>query len=385
AALNSELLELGDPALEVIAMDSEAAVGAKGSANGNGGALVDITMVVFNGNEELSLSFLQAQKNQPQHPAFFAVLRGRSSSLMKRALRAGADEILFLPLEPGDVTRALLKVSEARWRSDRREGGIVCSLTSVVGGVGVTSLTANLGLAMCNAMGKRVALVDLDYQSGGLAVCLNLEPEMTVMPLIRFDRKLDSIQLESALTKHPSGLYVLAAPKRIEESELISDITVATVLDLMRQLFDVVIVDCGDHVDENAVCAWERSDHLIYVLNQSIAAARCAWRFIDLFERLGLSSLEPRFVLNNHRASHPISDKQIESTLARPIYARIPADDRIYERIEMTGKDLWHIAPKSQLARAVEELAGKMFPAEEGHEMESGLMSKLFSTFAARS
>ena len=48
------------------------------------------------------------------------------------------------------------------------------------------------------------------------------------MPLCRLEKKLDSIQLEAALTKHSSGVYLLAAPKRIEEGELVSDRTVAT-------------------------------------------------------------------------------------------------------------------------------------------------------------
>ena len=78
-----------------------------------------------------------------------------------------------------------------------------------------------------------------------MAVFLNLEPERSIMQLCESDRRLDSIQLESALTKHPSGIYLLAAPKRIEDSELVADRTIGEVLDLMRQLFDFVIVDCG--------------------------------------------------------------------------------------------------------------------------------------------
>ena len=117
-------------------------------------------------------------------------------------------------------------------------------------------------------------------------------------------------------------------------------------LDLIRQLFDYVIVDCGDHVDENAVAAWERSEHLFYVLDQSIAAARCAWRFIDLFERLGLTTLEPRFILNRLQLRrHPLTDKAIEATLAKPIYAKIPADARTFETIEMKAQDLFQVAP----------------------------------------
>ena len=38
------------------------------------------------------------------------------------------------PLDTGDVTGVLLKISEARWRSERRSGGSIISVTSVVGG-----------------------------------------------------------------------------------------------------------------------------------------------------------------------------------------------------------------------------------------------------------
>ena len=358
--LKTVLAALVEPELEIV--EGEAATAANLSENA--AAPPDATMVMVNGNEELALNFLQTQAQHSPRPILLAVLAARSAGLMKRALRSGADEILFLPLDPGEATRALLKISEARWRTERREGGVIISVMSMVGGVGVTSLAANLALAL-QSLHQRVGLLDLDLQTGGLAVFLNLDPEVTIMPLVRLDRKLDSIQLESALTKHSSGVYLLSAPKRIEEGELVSDITVGTVLDLMRQLFDYVIVDCGDHVDENAVAAWERSQHLFYVLNQTIAAARCAWRFIDLFERLGLTSLEPRFILNRYSPSHPLTDKAIESTLAKPIYAKIPADLRTFENIEMKAQDLFEVAANSPVAHAVLDLAGRVMPRTE--------------------
>jgi pilus assembly protein CpaE len=381
ADVKSALAALGEPPLEVIEDAADAHVMLPGAQ------VPDVTMILFNGNEEKSLAFLEAQAAHSPRPALFALMQQRSPGLMKRVLRAGADELLFLPLDTGDATRALLKISEARWRAERREGGIVCAFTSVVGGVGVTTLAADLGLALRHLLGKRVAIVDLDLQSGGLAIALNLEPEVTILPLIRLERKLDSMQMESALTKHSSGVYLLAAPKRIEESEMISDLTVATVLDLMRQLFDFVIVDCGSHVDENAVAAWERSDHLFYVLQQSIAAARSAWRFIDLFERLGLHSLQPKYLLNRYRASCAITDKQIESTLGRPIFQKIPDDERTTERVELAGKELWQTAPGSALAHALEELARRIAPELSAGDAaaDGGFLSRIRSAFGPHS
>jgi len=253
-----------------------------------------------------------------------------------------------------------------------------------VGGVGVTSLVGNLALALRRNLGKRVAVVDLDLQTGGLAVFLNLEPERTIMQLGENDRKLDSIQLEAALTKHPSGVYLLAAPKRIEDSELVSDKTIAAALDLLRQLFDFVIVDCGGYIDENAVAAWERSDFLFYVLDQSIAAARCAWRFMDLFSRLGLNGVEPAFLLGRYQHNHPINEEQITHTLGRPIFAKIPRDEKILERVQLRAQDLWQVGQTSPLTRGIEELARRLANGEAAIEQSTGLVSRLFSAFSGR-
>jgi pilus assembly protein CpaE len=385
AEIRAALASLGDPPLMII----EAAPGSSGATNG--GPPPDVTMVLFNGgNEEASLNYLQAQVEANSgegayRPVLFALVQERSPVLMRRILRAGADELVFLPLDEGDVTRALLKISETRRKAERATGGIICSLVSTVGGVGVTSLTANLALALRYSLNKRVAVVDLDLQTGGLAVFLNLEPEHTVMQLCETDRKLDSIQLEASLTKHPSGIYLLAAPKRIEDSELVSDKTIGSVLELMRQLFDFVVVDCGGYIDANAVAAWERSDYLFYLLDQSIAAARCAWRFVDLFGRLGLSGVEPSFILSRYLQHHPISEEQITHTLGRPIYAKIPRDEKVLERIQLRAQDLWQVGPGSPLAHAIEDLARRLATGGEvAAEANSGLVSRLLSAFGGR-
>jgi hypothetical protein len=161
---------LGDPALEII-------VAAPGAAVSTGGPQPDVTMVLFNGgNEEESLSFLQAQAEASPRPVLFALVHDRSPVLMRRILRAGADELLFLPLDPGDATRALLKISETRRRAERQAGGMIVSMVSTVGGVGVTSLAGNLALALRYTLNKRVAVVDLDLQSGAMAVFLISSP-----------------------------------------------------------------------------------------------------------------------------------------------------------------------------------------------------------------
>src|ERR1019366_9275741 len=122
--LKTVLAALVEPELEII--EGETATAANLSENV--AAPPDATLVMVNGNEEAALSFLQGQALHSPRPSLLAA---RSAGLMKRALRAGADEILFMPLDPGETTCALLKISEARWRTERRVGGGVISVTTL--------------------------------------------------------------------------------------------------------------------------------------------------------------------------------------------------------------------------------------------------------------
>ncbi len=378
--LKNALSGVAEPLLEVL---------DGGPPQGEAGAPAtpaDVALVAFNGNEAASLEYLRQQAAQSPRPVVFAVLQERSAGLMKRVIRAGADELFFSPLDTGELTGALLKISEARWRAEHAQGGTIISTVSLSGGCGVTSLCVNLGLAFRRSLDKRVALVDLDLQAGALPVMLNLEPEASILPLTHAERKFDSLLIESVLTRHPSGLYVLAAPKRIEESESVSEATVGATLDVMREMFDFVIVDCGDHISETTVAAWERSEHLFYVLEQSVTSVRAAWRFLDLFERLSLSLLEPRFIVNRCASGHAIDEKRLEETLGREIFAALPRDDRMMERVELEGRDLFELAGTSPLARSYEALARRISPVPEARQTASGgFIARLFSTFGGRS
>ncbi|MGH8324241.1 MAG: AAA family ATPase, partial [Steroidobacteraceae bacterium] len=256
-------------------------------------------------------------------PSVIAAITERSGDAVRKALRAGADDVFFLPAEPIDLSRCLVRVGETRRHAGGRRATI-CALTSVAGGAGVTTLTAALGFALMRLGHQRVALIDLGLQCGALAALLDLNPEHTISELMDPTTTVDSIRLEASLAAHASGLYLLAAPKRVEESEMVSVNTVTAVLDLMRELFDFILIDCGHHMSETLVAAWERSRHLLYVVEQGVTSVRPAQRFLEMFGRLNLAELQPEFILNRYVATNPFSIEKIEAALHAPVSARIP-------------------------------------------------------------
>ena len=102
--------------------------------------------------------------------------------------------------------------------------------------------------------------------------------------------------------------------------------------------------------------------------------------------RLGLANVEPNFILSRFVQGHPISEDQLSHTLAKSFYAKIPREEKVLERVQLSAQDLWQVAPSSPLAKSVEELARRL---EVGAEMTAvdganSLVSRFMLAIGAR-
>ncbi len=344
----------------------------------------DAVLVQIEENPAVGLAYLNRLSERPNKPFLVGLLRDEGAAMMRQVLHAGADELLPVPLDADEAMLLFLKLKERDQSGNALSKiGKLYSVAGLAGGVGVSTIAANLGLAMRYELGRRVAIVDLDLQNGGVALKMHLNPEQTIMPLLDSYRRLDSIKLEAALTKHPSGIYVLAAPKKIEDADLVSDLAVAPVLDLMRQLFDVVIVDCGRRVNENAVAAWERSSEVLYVIDQSLWAARRMPRFTQLFDSLGLRNLSPRLIVNRFEAAAGVRLTALEQAAETSVFGVIPREPKSMDRLQLHAEDLWQFAPASRLAQAFAKLAHDVEIPEDASVRAPGLVTRLWSSISA--
>ena len=79
------------------------------------------------------------------------------------------------------------------------------------GGVGKTTMAVNLGVALPRPA-REVCVVDLDLAFGDVAITMQLIPEHTIAEAAASEEDLDFSLLQKLLTRHPSGLTILAAP-----------------------------------------------------------------------------------------------------------------------------------------------------------------------------
>ncbi|MEI8166752.1 MAG: response regulator, partial [Chloroflexales bacterium] len=180
---------------------------------------------------------------------------------LRRAMLAGAREFLTKPIGADDLYKSIRHVyklastrpkvvaatsggSEATTAGGG--GGVegqVIAVFSPKGGVGTSSVAANLAVALRQLTNKKVALVDANVVFGDLTVILNLRSDKTIIELAQRVEELDRDLLNDVLATHTSQVKVLLAPPDPQRGELVTADHIRAILSAMRQEFDYVVVD----------------------------------------------------------------------------------------------------------------------------------------------
>src|SRR5215471_15052615 len=175
--------------------------------------------------------------------AVFAIGTLSQPQLIVSAMRVGAKEFIERPTTTTDLLEAFVRLSTNQ-RKVKREGprGKVFTVVNAKGGSGATTIAVNLALALQSAHGN-IALVDL-APLGHATLHINLKPLFSVADALRNLHRLDSSLLESFMTRHATGLQLLAGPN-IPVAVEPSSAEYARLFDMLMAHFRYVVVDAS--------------------------------------------------------------------------------------------------------------------------------------------
>ena len=207
----------------------------------------DVTLVdIPADNPQVALRAIELLHREMPEAAIFAIGNLNHPQIIVNAMRAGVREFIERPTNTTDLLEAFVRLTTAQ-RRGRPEGirGKVFSVINAKGGNGATTVAVNLALALQSVYGQ-TALVDL-APLGHAALHLNLKPPYSVWDAIR-NHRMDSSLLESLMTRHNSGLQLLAgtnAPAAVEPSTA----EVARLFDMLVRHYKYVVVDYSSRLD----------------------------------------------------------------------------------------------------------------------------------------
>src|SRR5262249_12201384 len=188
---------------------------------------------------------------------------------LRRSMLAGAREFLTKPISAEDLSHAIrhvyrLQTTQRRDVSstptEQAQGGDsgvgqgqIVAVFSPKGGVGTSSISANLAVALRQLTNKKVVLVDGNLIFGDLGVIMNFVSNKTIADLADRIGQLDRDLLNDVLATHTSQVKVLLAPPNPQTGELVTSDHLRAILELLRKEYDYIVVDTQSSFQDRAL------------------------------------------------------------------------------------------------------------------------------------
>lgn len=202
-------------------------------------------------------------------------------------------------------------------------------VTSGKGGVGKTTTTSNIGMALAR-LKQKVLLMDADVGLRNLDLLLGLENRIIYTGLdvlagtCRLEQALIKDKRESNLTFFPIASNQVKFPVTKEQiSELIS---------LVKDKYDFIFIDSPAGIDEGFQTAIEAAQEALIVVTPEVTSIRDADKVIGILDSRGLEEINlivnrirPKMV----RTEDMMSIEDIQDILGVPLVGVVPDSERV--------------------------------------------------------
>jgi pilus assembly protein CpaE len=240
-----------------------------------------------------------------------------------RGLRAGADDYLVKPFHPAELL-ARIKSLLARFAPKdllvgRPPLGRVLAFFGAKGGVGTTTIAINVAIALQRELGRRVCLVDGNLQFGDHRVFMDLGLDRKSIVDVVSATSIDPDLLRGVLVEHDSKIDLLLAPPSPETAELVTKEHLTTIIDVLRGMYDYVVVDVDKRLDDLNLGVFDQAEHVYIVLTADLSCLKNVRLVLETLGHIGYEGERIKLILNRSNAFTGINAKTAEGALKRPI------------------------------------------------------------------
>lgn len=249
----------------------------------------------------------------------------------------------------------------------------VLSVTSGKGGVGKTSLVANLAVSFARR-GRKVLLIDADLGLANVDILFGLAPRANIQHLLSGEREIDDILVEG-----PGGIRILPASSGIYELTHLSSeqrILLLSHLDSLEDRFDIVLIDTGAGIASNVMYFNAAAQEVFVVVTPDNTSIADAYALIKVLTRnfgekrfqILLNMAQNEFeAVNTFRKIERAAGKFLELSLAYAGF--IPRDDHVRQAANLQKPVVLEF-PASSAARSLRFVAEEILRGAPGGGMK---------------
>lgn len=274
-------------------------------------------------------------------------------------------DFLVKPLTTADLVRSCIRVLQGPGRQEGGEAQI-CTFMPAAGGVGATTLTLQTAFQLHNSVtqGASTCVVDLNLQQGACAEYLDLEPRFDITEIENQPERLDRQLLDVMLSKHESGLCVLAAPAHPSEMRTFNTDVVVRMLDLVSAYFDNVVIDLPRTWFPWTETVLLGSNRLFIVSEMTVPCLRHTQRLIKAIREAVGKEVSPQVIVNRYdqrRFDSGVKQSDVDEILGDHFAGSIANNYKLVREAVDRGVPLQEVDPD---ANVIMDLKKILLPEE---------------------
>lgn len=321
----------------------------------------DVAIIDIDSDHEKAMQLVETVAKNHPNCGIIVVSAHTDGQMILRAMRSGAREFLNSPVQIDELVGALDRVAASGDGKQRSNAGTIISVAGASGGVGNTSMSVNLAVALAQNPERSVVLIDLDLALGDADVFLDMIPDYTLLDVAQNISRLDLALLRKSLTKHETGVYLLPRPVQIEDISSISNEDFKRVLGLLKASFTHLVIDLSKSYSRLDMAALEASDHIVLLTQLDLPCLRNVVRLLTSLETYEGVNDKVRVVVNRAGLDKAqISSSKAEETIDREIFWRIPNNYGLISECRNNGIPLLMHNKNAAITNSICELAEKL-------------------------
>ncbi|MBS9405255.1 AAA family ATPase [Halomonas sp. TRM85114] len=334
--------------------------------NGHADPLHDVTplpdalVLLVSDHWEAELTAL-CERAASERPTLLVVGPKGNVELIRLAMRAGARDFFSPPIDDGEITQFIRQLTRDRIVDPQRKSARLTAVINAKGGSGASVVAANLAHILA-CRDRRTMLIDLDVQFGSLPLYLNLTPENGLVRALEAADSLDEVALEGYVQSHESGLDLLASsPEDMVTIAEVPETRIDQLIQVLGRAYDDVVVDLPRWISGPTATVLERSDHVLMVMEQSVAHLRDARRLRDILRHeLRLTATRLTIVVNRYDKRNAVGLSDIRETIPGVPVLTLPNDFRRVTHSINVGSPLREQSRKAPVTRQLGALASSL-------------------------
>jgi pilus assembly protein CpaE len=226
------------------------------------------------------------------------------------------------------------------------------------GGVGKTVISVNSAVEL-TGRGLATCIMDGDFQFGDLNLALDIKPSYTISDLIQGAESLKKIKISYYLDKHKSGVNVLSAPIKPEQSDLINEAHIKVICEKILEENDYLIVDLPSRLSENNLTFMEKADEIYLVTDTSFTAVKNTKIMLRIIKLLNMME-KINVVINRSDAQGLIKAADVKSMLDISDAIFISNNTKVVSRSFAMGIPFVNDKPREKISKDIAELVDRI-------------------------